>query len=67
MAQKIIGGIALIIGLGLIVWGRSMAGTPGSTVENLVNGATTDRSMYVYIGGAALALYGIFQMVRKRK
>ncbi len=65
--QKIIGFIALVIGLGLIVWGRSIAGTPGSTVENVANGTTTDRSMYVYIGGAALVLYGIFQMVWKRK
>ena len=65
--QKIIGIIALVIGLMLLVWGHNMANSLGSQVQQLVTGAPTDRAMYFYIGGAALSLYGIFQILWKRK
>ena len=62
--QKIVGVIAVVLGIIVLVWGHQMA---GAQVENLATGATTDRSTYVYIGGAALILYGIFRIVWKRK
>jgi predicted phage tail protein len=65
--QKIVGVIAVVLGIIVLVWGHQMAGAPGSQVENLATGETTNRSMYVYIAGAALILYGIFRMVWKRK
>ena len=65
--QKIIGVIALVIGIMLLVWGHNMAASFGSQVQQAFTGAPTDRAMYFYIGGAALALYGVFQIVWKRK
>lgn len=60
--QRIIGVISLAIGIMLLVWGHNMAGSIGSQVQQAFTGAPTDRSMYFYIGGVALALYGSFQI-----
>jgi len=65
--QKIIGVIALVIGIMLLVWGHNMATSLGSQVQQAFTGAPTDRAMYFYIGGAALSLYGVFQIIWKRK
>jgi hypothetical protein len=67
--QRIIGVISLAIGIMLLVWGHNMAQSIGSQVRQAFTGAPTDRAMYFYIGGVALALYGAFQIVRpwKRK
>jgi hypothetical protein len=67
--EKIIGVISLVIGIMLLVWGHNMAESIGSQVQQAFTGAPTDRSMYFYIGGVALALYGLFQIAwpRKRK
>ena len=61
--QRVIGVISLAIGVMLLVWGHNMAESIGSQVKQAFTGAPTDRSMYFYIGGAALALYGVFQIV----
>ncbi|HEY5042309.1 MAG TPA: DUF3185 family protein [Verrucomicrobiae bacterium] len=61
--QRIIGVIALAIGIMLLVWGHNMAESIGSQVQQAFTGAPTDRAMYFYIGGVALALYGVFQIV----
>jgi hypothetical protein len=65
--QKIVGIIALVIGIMLLVWGHNMAASLGSRVQQVFTGAPTDRAMYFYISGSALALYGIFQILWKRK
>lgn len=65
--QKIIGVIFLVIGIMLLVWGHNMANSLGSQVQQAFTGAPTDRTMYFYIGGMALSLYGVFQIVWKRK
>jgi hypothetical protein len=65
--QKIIGVIALVIGIMLLVWGHNTAESLNSQVKNIFTGTPTDRAMYFYIGGAALTLYGLFQIVWKRK
>jgi len=65
--QKIIGVIALVIGIMLLVWGHNTAESLNSQVKNIFTGTPTDRAMYFYIGGAALLLYGLFQIVWKRK
>jgi hypothetical protein len=65
--QKVIGVIALVIGIMLLVWGHNMSQSLGSQVQQAFTGAPTDRTMYFYIGGAALSLYGIFQILWKRK
>jgi hypothetical protein len=61
--RKIIGVIALVIGIMLLVWGHNIAQSLNSQVKNIFTGSPTDRATYYYIGGAALTLYGLFQIV----
>ncbi|HEX3890364.1 MAG TPA: DUF3185 family protein [Verrucomicrobiae bacterium] len=61
--QRIIGIIALVIGIMLLVWARDMANSIGSQVQQIVNGAPTDRVIYFRIGGVALVVYGAFQIL----
>ena len=65
--QKIIGAIALAIGILLLVWGHNAAQSFNSQVENIFNGTPTNRAIYFYVGGLALIIYGLFQMLRPRK
>jgi len=61
--QRIIGIIALAIGIMLLVWGHNMAQSLDSQVKNIFTGTPTNRAMYFYIGGIALALYGAVQII----
>ena len=65
--EKIIGVICLVLGVMLLVWGHDSAQSLNSQVTNLVTGNPTNRTMYFYAGGAALTLYGLLQIVWKRK
>jgi len=60
--QRIIGIIALAIGIMLLVWGHNTAQSLDSQVKNIFTGMPTDRAMYFYIGGVALVIYGAFQI-----
>jgi hypothetical protein len=60
--QRIIGIIALVIGIMLLVWARDMANSIGSQVQQAFTGAPTDRVTYFRIGGAALVIFGAFQI-----
>ena len=61
--KKIIGVISLVIGVLLLVWGHDIAQSPNSQVHELFTGAPTDRATYCYIGGVALGIYGLFQIL----
>jgi hypothetical protein len=65
--RKIIGIVALCFGIMLLVWGHDSAGAFNSQVKNIFTGTPTDRTMYFYIGGAALVLYGLVQIAWQRK
>ena len=65
--RKIIGGIIIFAGLMLLLRGHIMAGGLGSQITNPVTGATMDRALFWYIGGAALVVYGTVQLFWKRK
>ena len=65
--QKVIGLIALVIGIMLLVWGHNIAASFGSQVQQAFTGAPTDRAMYFFLGGVALVIYGAIQIVWKRK
>jgi hypothetical protein len=60
--QKIIGVISLVIGVLLLAWGHNIAKSLDSQVKQLFTGAPTDRAAYFYIAGAALGLFGLFQI-----
>ena len=61
--QRVIGVISLAIGVMLLAWGHKMSESIGSQVQQAFTGAPTDRTMYFYIGGVALALYGVVQII----
>ena len=65
--QRIIGVVALVMGIMLLVWGHNSAQAINSQVSNLFTGTPTNRTMYFYIGGGALVAYGLLQIVWKRK
>ena len=64
--SKIIGIVCLVLGIMLLVWGHNSAQAFNSQVKNIFTGTPTDRTMYYYIGGVALSLYGLLQIVWKR-
>ncbi|HZF00508.1 MAG TPA: DUF3185 family protein [Methylomirabilota bacterium] len=61
--QRIIGIIALVIGIMLLVWARDMANSIGSQVQQAFTGAPTDRVTYFHIAGVALVIFGAFQIL----
>ena len=65
--QKIIGVLCLAVGIGLLLWGRKIADSFGSQVQEVFTGAPTDRAVYFYIGGVVLAILGVAQFFWKRK
>ena len=65
--QKTTGVICLVIGVFLLIWGRKIADSFGSQVQEVFTGAPTDRAMYFYIGGIVLALLGLAQFFWKSK
>ena len=56
--QKVIGLIALVIGVVLLVEAHNMSEAIGSQVKEAFTGAPTDRVTYFRIGGIALVIYG---------
>ena len=65
--QKIIGVLCLAVGVFLLVWGRKIADSFGSQVQQIFTGAPMDRAMYLYIGGIVLIILGVAQFFWKRK
>jgi hypothetical protein len=65
--HKIIGVLCLAVGIFLFFWGRRIADSIGSQVQQVFTGAPTDRAMYFYIGGIVLIVLGIAQFFWKRK
>jgi uncharacterized membrane protein len=59
--QKITGIITLAIGVFLLIWGRKIADSFGSQVQEVFTGAPTDRAMYFYAGGIVLVILGVAQ------
>ena len=60
--KKIIGVISVVIGVLFLVWGHNIAQSVDSQVKQIFTGAPTDRATYYYIAGAALGLFGLFQI-----
>lgn len=60
--QRIFGVICLIIGVILLVRGHEMADSISSRVQQVFNGAPTNRATYFYIAGIALTIFGASQI-----
>lgn len=59
--QKLIGILCVAVGVFLLVWGRNIADSFGSHVQQIFTGAPTDRAMYFYLGGIVLVILGVAQ------
>lgn len=64
--NRIVGIVCLVVGIMLLVWGHDTANALNSQVKNIFTGTPTDRAMYFYIGGAALGIFGLFQIIWKK-
>ena len=65
--KKFIGILCLVVGSVFLIGGRKIADSFGAQVQPVFNGASTDRAVYIYIGGLLLALVGVAQFFWKRK
>jgi hypothetical protein len=58
--KKGVGVICLVGGVLVLVWGHGIAQSLGSRVVQTFTGSPPERVIYIYAGGAALVLAGLF-------
>lgn len=62
---KIISIILIIVGFCLALWGYQMSGSISSQFTKTITGAHTDKVMFLFIGGAASFIVGIYLNLKK--
>ena len=62
MNNKIIGIIAIVIGIGLIAWGYNIYDSAGSQVSRALSGDAPVEAWIGMVGGAICAGFGIFKL-----
>lgn len=63
--RKAISAALLIGGLLLIFFGYQESQSLASEVDEFVTGSPTDSAMWMMIGGAVLAVFGLVGLIRK--
>lgn len=63
--SRIIALTLIIFGGGLLVWGYQLSETFNNQLSIAISGASTDRVMYSYIGGAASFVVGLYLYFKK--
>lgn len=58
--------VLMVIGVGLGVWGYMTADSVGSQISSAISGAPADRVMFLYIGGAASFVAGLYLFLKKK-
>jgi hypothetical protein len=58
--------ILLVVGIILVIYGINASTSVGSDVSRAVTGTPTDKSMWLLIGGAVLAIVGLVGALRGR-
>ncbi len=56
--------VALTVGVVLIVWGVNASESFSSDVARLFTGSPTDKTVWLLVGGTAVAAVGLFGLVR---
>ena len=56
--------ILLVVGVILVIYGINASSSVGSDVSRAVTGTPTDKSMWLLIGGAVLAIIGLVGTLR---
>jgi len=54
----------LAVGIMLIVWGIKASDSFGSDVSRFFTGSPTDKAIWLLIGGAVMAIVGLFGFFR---
>jgi uncharacterized membrane protein YidH (DUF202 family) len=62
MNNKIIGIVAIIIGIGLIAWGYNIYDSAGSQVSRALSGDAPIEAWLGMVGGAICAAFGAFKL-----
>ena len=65
--QKAIGVACIVVGVLLIVWGHNISQAVGPQLERVFTGSSPNKAMFLYIGGAVLSVFGIFQIFFSKK
>jgi hypothetical protein len=55
-----------VVGVILVIYGINASNSVGSEISEAVTGEPTDRSMWLLIGGAVLAVIGLVGTLRGR-
>jgi len=63
---KMLSIVLMVVGVGLAIWGYMNAGSIGSQLSSVISGSPSDRVMYLYIGGAASFVAGLYLFLKKK-
>lgn len=63
---KMLSIVLMVVGAGLAIWGYMTAGSVGSQLSSAISGSPADRVMYLYIGGAASFVGGLYLFLKKK-
>ena len=64
--NRLVSLILLVVGVILVIYGINASNSVSSDVSRAVTGAPTDKSMWMLIGGAVLAIVGLVGSLRGR-
>ena len=65
--NKLVSIVLLVAGITRIVYGLAASNSFGSGVSRMFTGAPTDKTLWLLIGGGAVALVGLFGVLRGSK
>jgi hypothetical protein len=63
--SKMIGGVLIAAGSGLLVWGYKLYGALGNQFSRALGGASSSETMIVLIAGGVCAVLGVVALARK--
>jgi len=63
---KMLSIVLMVVGVGLAIWGYMNAGSIGSQLSSAISGSPADRVMFLYIGGAASFVAGLYLSLKKK-
>lgn len=67
MNKKIIGIVLLIVGIAVFFWGYNMTQAPLEQGAEALTGSFSDKATWLMIGGGAVGLIGLLQLVIGKK
>jgi uncharacterized membrane protein len=62
-SQGIVGGVLIILGVALLIFGMNASHSVADQVSNTVTGKFTQDTMWYILGGIAVGVLGVFMLV----